>query len=253
MKIIPAIDLKDGKCVRLRQGRMDDETIYAHDPMKVAAKWQESGAGLIHIVDLDGAVGGSPISFNIVKNIANALKIPVQIGGGIRDRATAERYLSLVGVERIILGTVAYKDPDLVKALSKEHPGRIAVGIDAKLGMVATEGWVNVTTKSAVELARDFEDAGVGAIIYTDISRDGMMSGPNIGATMEIAAAISIPVIASGGISSMKDIDAYAEAEKEKKVELEGMIIGKALYTGAIDLRHAVVRAKNLEEDKQSE
>ncbi len=246
MKIIPAIDLKDGKCVRLRQGRMDDETIYAHDPMQVAAKWQECGAGLIHIVDLDGAVGGTAISFNIVKNIVNALSVPVQIGGGIRDRAAAERYLSLAGVKRIILGTVAYKDPDLVRALSKEHPGRIAVGIDAKLGMVATEGWVNVTTKSAVELAMDFEDVGVGAIIYTDISRDGMMSGPNIEATMEIAEAITIPVIASGGISSMKDIDAYAEAEDEKNVKLEGMIIGKALYTGAIDLRHAVVRAKNL-------
>ncbi len=250
MKIIPAIDLKDGKCVRLRQGRMDDETIYAHDPIKVAARWQESGAGLIHIVDLDGAVGGLPTSFNIVKNINNALSVPVQIGGGIRDKATAERYLSLSGVERIILGTVAYKDPDFVKALSMEYPGRVAVGIDAKNGMVATEGWVNVTTKSAVDLAKGFEDAGVSAIIYTDISRDGMMSGPNINATMEIAGAVSIPVIASGGVSSIKDIDAYSVAEKEKAVRLEGIIIGKALYTGDIKLRHAVVRAKKLEEEK---
>jgi phosphoribosylformimino-5-aminoimidazole carboxamide ribotide isomerase len=250
MKIIPAIDLKGGKCVRLKQGRMDDETVYAHDPMQVAAKWQESGAELIHIVDLDGAVGGSPISFNIVKNIGNALKVPLQIGGGIRERATAERYLSLSGVERIILGTVAHSDPGLVKDLSKDYPGRIAVGIDAKDGMVATEGWVNVTKKSAIECAKGFEDVGVGAIIYTDISRDGMMSGPNIAATMEIASAVSIPVIASGGVSSMRDIDAYAEAEKEKKVDLEGMIIGKALYTGAIELRHAVVRARNLQVEK---
>ncbi len=250
MKIIPAIDLKDGKCVRLKQGRMDDETIFAHDPMKVASKWKALGAEIIHIVDLDGAINGIPVSFSIVKDIAISLGLPIQIGGGIRDRDTAGRYLSLDGVERIILGTVAYKDPELVKALSKEYPGRIAVGIDAKEGMVATEGWVNVTTKSAVECAKGFEDAGVGAIIYTDISRDGMMSGPNIAATMEIALAVSIPVIASGGISSMKDIDAYAEAEKDKKVDLEGMIIGKALYTGAIELRHAVVRAKNLEEEK---
>lgn len=251
MKIIPAIDLKNGKCVRLKQGRMEDETVYAFDPLKVAAKWKESGAELIHIVDLDGAVNGIPVSFTIVKDIAISLSVPIQIGGGIRDRAVAESYLSLSGVKRIILGTIALKDPALVKALAKDYPGRIAVGIDAKNGMVATEGWVDVSSTSAVELAKSFEDAGVSAIIYTDISRDGMLSGPNIPQTMEIAASVSIPVIASGGISSLKDINAYDDAERESKVDIEGIIIGKALYSGNIELRHAVVRARSLAAERE--
>jgi phosphoribosylformimino-5-aminoimidazole carboxamide ribotide isomerase len=246
MKIIPAIDLKDGKCVRLKQGRMDDETVYANDPLQVATRWKDNGGEIIHIVDLDGAINGIPVSFEIVKNVATTLGVPIQIGGGIRDRAIAESYLSLDGVKRIILGTVAHKDPAFVKALAKDYPGRVAVGIDAKEGMVATEGWVNVTTTSAVELAKSFEDAGVGAIIYTDIARDGMLSGPNIAQTMEMAAAVSIPVIASGGISSIADIDAYAEAEVESKVDIEGIIIGKALYSGDIELKDAVEAAKRL-------
>ncbi len=250
MKIIPAIDLKDGKCVRLKQGRMDDETIYANDPLEVAARWKDNGGEIIHIVDLDGAVNGIPVSFEIVKGIATSLGVPIQIGGGIRERAIAESYLSLDGVKRIILGTIAIKDPALVKALAKDYPGRVAVGIDAKDGMVATEGWVNVTSTSAVELAKGFEDVGVGAIIYTDIARDGMLSGPNIAQTMEMAAAVSIPVIASGGISSLADIDAYNDAEVASNVDIEGIIIGRALYSGDIDLKQAVMRATRLAEEK---
>ncbi len=237
MLIIPAIDIKDRRCVRLTQGRMDAETVYSNDPKEVALKWQSLGAKLIHLVDLNGAIEGSAKNFDVIKGIIEVIKVPVQIGGGIRDERTAEKYLSLPGVKRIIIGTAAYEDPEFLKGLTRRYPGRIAVGIDAKDGHVAIKGWVTVTDESAVDLAKRLEGAGVSSIIYTDISRDGMLKGPNVEATKEIADSVSIPVIASGGISSKKDIGSY------KGVKIEGIIIGKALYSGDLDLKEAIEAA----------
>ncbi len=240
MIIIPAIDVKDSKCVRLAQGRMDAVTVYSEDPQSIALKWAEGGAELIHIVDLDGAIEGNAKNLGVIKDIVAASPVPVQIGGGIRDLKTAEAYLSLDGVKRIILGTAAHSDPAFLAVLVKEYPGRIAVGIDAKDGLVAIKGWVDVTDQTAMELAKRLEGGGVSCIIYTDISRDGMLTGPNVEATSALAEAISIPVIASGGVSTIKDIESY------KDTELEGIIIGKALYSGDIDLRDAVNTATAL-------
>ncbi len=237
MIILPAIDIKDGRCVRLTQGRMDAETVYSNDPTEVARKWETLGAGIIHLVDLNGAIEGSAMNFDVIKRIKESVSIPVQIGGGIRDERTAAVYLEEVGVKRVIIGTAAYEDPEFLKSLTRRYPGRIAVGIDAKDGRVAIKGWVTVTDERAVTLARRLEGIGVASIIYTDISRDGMLSGPNVEATREMAEAVDIPVIASGGISSIKDIESY------KGVPLEGIIIGKALYAGSIDLKDAVAAA----------
>ncbi len=244
MIIIPAIDLKGGSCVRLKQGRMDDDTVYTEPPAEVAGRWEAGGAGLIHVVDLDGAIGGEPANLSAIKEIISAVNIPIEIGGGIRDRATAEKYLAYPEVKRIILGTIAHEDPEFVKALAGEHPGRIAVGIDAKDGKVATKGWVNVTDVTATELAKAFEDAGVACIIYTDISRDGMLTGPNVGATMNLAEAVKIPVIASGGMSTIDDVKEFKKAELGRGVRLEGIIVGKALYSGSIDLKDAISEAR---------
>ena len=240
MIIIPAIDLKGGRCVRLKQGRMDDDTVYSESPAEVARKWEAGGAGLIHIVDLDGAIEGEPVNLKAIEEIVASVYVPVEVGGGIRDRETALNFLAMKEVKRIILGTVAHEDPGFVRALAKEFPGRVAVGIDAKDGRVATKGWINLTDVSAASLAKDFENAGVAAIIYTDISRDGMLTGPNVEATVELAASVNIPVIASGGMSGIEDIRALKEAEASRGVELEGVIIGKALYSGAIELSRAV-------------
>jgi len=239
MLIIPAIDIKNGQCVRLTQGRMDAVTVYSDDPAEMAVKWESLGARLIHLVDLDGAVEGAAKNYGVVKKIAAAIKAPVQIGGGIRDITVAEKYLLLPNVKRIIIGTAALNDPAFLRHLTKKYPGRIAVGIDAKDGFVAINGWVTVTDKKAVDLARGLEDAGVAAIIYTDISRDGMLRGPNVAATSEMAGAVSIPVIASGGISSAKDVESY------RGVKIEGIIIGKALYTGGVDLKGVVELAES--------
>lgn len=238
MLIIPAIDIKNGQCVRLTQGRMDAVTVYSDDPSEMAVKWESLGARLIHLVDLDGAVEGAAKNYDVVKKIAAAVKVPVQIGGGIRDITSAQKYLYLNNVKRIILGTAALNDPDFLRYLTKRYPGRIAVGIDAKDGFVAINGWITVTDEKAVDLAVSLEDAGVAAIIYTDISRDGMLKGPNVAATSEMAEAVSIPVIASGGISSAKDVESYRD------VKLEGIIIGKALYTGGVDLKGVVELAE---------
>lgn len=240
MIILPAIDIKDGRCVRLTQGRMDAETVYSNDPTEVARKWETLGAGIIHLVDLNGAIEGSAMNFDVIKRIKDSVSIPVQIGGGIRDERTAAVYLEEVGVKRVIIGTAAYEDPEFLKTLTRRYPGRIAVGIDAKDGRVAIKGWVTVTDERAVALAQRLEGIGVASIIYTDISRDGMLSGPNVEATREMAASVDIPVIASGGISSIKDIESY------KGVPLEGIIIGKALYAGSIDLKDAVAAAAAL-------
>lgn len=237
MIIFPAIDIKDKKCVRLSQGKMDKETVYYEDPADVAVKWAEGGAEVIHLVDLNGAVEGGAVNFEVIKRIISSVDVPAQIGGGIRDERTAEKYLELDGVKRIIIGTAAHDNPALVESLTKKHPGRVAVGIDAKDGFVAIKGWVEVTKRKASELAKSLEGQGVACIIYTDISRDGMLMGPNVAATRELAEAIKIPVIASGGITTLKDIEAYSA------VPLEGIIIGKALYAGNFQLSDAIKAA----------
>jgi len=240
MIVIPAIDLKDGKCVRLEQGLMEKDTVFNDDPAAQALEWQRQGGELLHIVDLNGAFAGTPVNRAAIESIVNALTIPTQLGGGVRDLATIEAYLSL-GVGRIILGTAAQRNPELVAEACRLFPGRIVVGIDAKNGMVAVQGWAEVTGIKAVELAKKFECYGVAAIIYTDISRDGMMQGPNLAATRELAESISIPVIASGGVSSLKDIEDLLAIES---AGISGVITGKAIYTGAIKLAEAIALTK---------
>jgi phosphoribosylformimino-5-aminoimidazole carboxamide ribotide isomerase len=241
MIVIPAIDLKEGKCVRLEQGLMERDTVFCDNPAEQALEWQRQGAELLHIVDLDGAFAGEPKNRSAIEAIVAALAIPTQLGGGIRDLATIEAYLVL-GIGRVILGTAAQRNPELVEEACRLFPGRIVVGIDAKNGMVAVQGWAEVTGVTAVELARKLEGFGVAAIIYTDISRDGMMHGPNIAATRELAEAITIPVIASGGVSSLADIENLMAIESSG---VAGAITGKAIYTGAFRLADAVALTKN--------
>ncbi len=236
MIVIPAIDLKDGRCVRLEQGLMEKDTVYHDDPAAQALIWQQQGGELLHIVDLDGAFAGVPKNREAIRAIVGAIDIPSELGGGIRDLATIEAYLEL-GIDRVILGTVAKEKPELVQEACRLFPGRIVVGIDAKEGLVAVRGWADVTEKRATEMAREMEGFGVEAIIYTDIARDGMMQGPNIEATRQLAESIRIPVIASGGVSSLKDIENLLAVESSGVV---GVITGKAIYTGALDLRAAV-------------
>lgn len=240
MIVIPAIDLKGGNCVRLEQGEMHRDTVFSDNPAEQALKWQDAGAELLHLVDLDGAFAGEPRNKGAIEAIIKALRIPAQLGGGIRDIATIEAYLSL-GLSRVIIGTAAQRNPELVVEACKKFPGRIVVGIDAKNGMVAVQGWAELTGITAVDLARKFEDCGVSAIIYTDISRDGMMGGPNLEATKSLAEAISIPVIASGGVSSLKDIENLMAIEQSG---ISGAITGKAIYTGAINLGEAIALTK---------
>ncbi len=234
MIIIPAIDIKDGRCVRLTQGRMDEETVYSNDPAEVAMRWEAAGAQMIHLVDLDGAVEGQAKNLDIIKNIRSSVKCGLQIGGGIRAGRTADDYLSFESVKRIIIGTAAFEDEKFVKHLFKKYPGRVAVGIDAKDGFVAIKGWIKITDMSAIDLAKKVEKLGAACIIYTDISRDGTLLGPNVEATKKMAASVSIPVIASGGISSLKDIESYMGSG------IEGIIVGKALYAGRLDLKEAI-------------
>ena len=240
MIVIPAIDLKEGRCVRLEQGLMEKDTVYSDDPAAQARIWQEQGGELLHIVDLDGAFAGIPRNGEAIRAIVGALDIPTEVGGGIRDLKTIESYLDL-GVSRVILGTVAKENPALVAEACRIFPGKIVVGIDARGGKVAVRGWADVTEKDASEMAREMEGYGVEAIIYTDIARDGMMQGPNIEATRDLAASISIPVIASGGVSRLQDIENLMEIESAGVV---GVITGKAIYTGALDLREAVALTK---------
>jgi phosphoribosylformimino-5-aminoimidazole carboxamide ribotide isomerase len=234
MLIIPAIDLKDGRCVRLLQGRADAVTVYSDRPEDVAKRWQELGAKMIHVVDLDGAFSGTQKNIEGIKNIRRAVSVDIEVGGGIRDMERIEMLLGL-GINRVILGTVAIERPELVKEASRRFPGRIIVGIDAKDGLVAVKGWVEVTSVKAKELALKMEEYGAWGIIYTDISRDGMLTGPNIEAIREMVEAVNIPVIASGGVSSIDDIKRLKEIKG-----LWGVITGKALYTGAIDLKEAI-------------
>ncbi len=237
-EVIPAIDLLDGSCVRLAQGKYEEKTVYGDDPGKVAAGFAAQSIRRLHVVDLDGAKAGRPENREAISSIVAAVgpDIPVQLGGGIRDLATIEDTLAL-GISRVILGTVALRDPGLVRDAAKRFPDQIVVGIDARDGRVAVEGWLDTSEARASELAVQFEDAGVAAIVYTDISRDGMLTGPNLAGTVELAREISIPVIVSGGVSSEADISA---ASREASSGIAGIIVGKALYTGAVDLAAAL-------------
>lgn len=236
MLLIPAIDLKDGKCVRLKLGEMDQATVFNDDPAAQAATFERQGFKYLHIVDLNGAFAGKPVNASAVKAILKAISMPAQLGGGIRDLATVEMWLAK-GIARVILGTVAVRDPALVKAACRAFPGRVAVGIDAKGGKVAVEGWAETSELTAIDLARRFEDAGVSAIIYTDIERDGVLKGLNLPATAELARATAIPVIASGGLASIDDVKALLRPEYRM---LEGAITGRALYDGRIDPAEAL-------------
>jgi phosphoribosylformimino-5-aminoimidazole carboxamide ribotide isomerase len=234
--LFPAIDLKDGKCVRLKQGDMRAATIFNPDPADQAQAFEQQGFSYLHVVDLDGAFAGEPINGGAVESILEAITIPAQLGGGIRDMATIDMWLGK-GIARVILGTVAVRNPALVRQACKAHPGRVAVGIDAKGGKVAVEGWAQSSQITAVELAQRFEDAGVAAIIYTDIERDGILKGLNLQATSELARATHIPVIASGGLASLADIEALLRPEN---ASLAGAITGRALYDGRLDAKAAL-------------
>ncbi|MEO0036407.1 MAG: N-(5-phospho-L-ribosyl-formimino)-5-amino-(5-phosphoribosyl)-4-imidazolecarboxamide isomerase [Pseudomonadota bacterium] len=239
MFLYPAIDLKDGACVRLRLGLMEDATVFNTDPAAQARAFAAAGADWIHVVDLNGAFAGRPVNAAAVEAILAAVTVPVQLGGGIRDLATIAGWLER-GVRRVILGTVALKAPELVREACRLFPGRIAVGIDAKGGKVAVEGWAETSDLAVLDLARRFEDAGVAALIYTDIDRDGVLAGPNVAATRALAEAIGIPVIASGGVSSLDDLRALRQIPR-----LDGVISGRALYDGRIDLAAAVALLKD--------
>lgn len=235
MILYPAIDLKDGQAVRLLRGEMDKATVFNEDPAAQARAFVEAGCDWLHLVDLNGAFAGEPVNAAPVEAILKACDVPAQLGGGIRDMATIEAWLEK-GLARVILGTVAVENPDLVREAAKAFPGKVAVGIDARNGMVATKGWAEETDVQVTDLARSFEYAGVAAIIYTDINRDGAMQGPNIEATADLANAVDIPVIASGGVSSIADLIALRDCG----ADLNGAISGRALYDGAIDLKEAL-------------
>lgn len=236
MLVIPAIDLKDGHAVRLKQGDFNRSTVYSSDPLEVALRWEDAGAGRIHIVDLDGSLAGTPRNREVIRRIAGRIKAPIELGGGIRDLATIESYFD-AGIRFAILGSVALKKPELVEAACAKFPGRIIVGIDARDGMAAVEGWTEATRRTAIELAGRFEQFSLDSIIYTDINRDGMETGVNVEATRKLAEAVKVPIIASGGVAGLRDI---RELRKVEQSGIMGVIIGKALYTGAINLEEAI-------------
>ncbi len=243
MLLIPAIDLKDGKCVRLRQGRMEDETVFSDDPVAMAAQWVEAGARRLHLVDLNGAFEGKPMNGDVVRAIAEAFpELPIQIGGGIRDEETVQSYLD-AGVQYVIIGTKAVNAPLFVNDLCMEFPGHIIVGLDAKDGKVAIDGWSKLSKHDVIDMAKHFEEDGVEAIIYTDIGRDGMMNGVNVEATVKLAQAISIPVIASGGITNMDDVKALCAVAGEG---ITGAITGRAIYEGTLDFAEGQALADKL-------
>jgi phosphoribosylformimino-5-aminoimidazole carboxamide ribotide isomerase len=236
MIVIPAVDIKNGKCVRLSQGRMDAETVFSDDPAAMARKWDALGADLVHVIDLDGAIQKRPRNAEAIRDILTAVRAHVQVGGGIRDLKTIEDYLQM-GVYRIIIGTEAVRNPQYVKEACRLFPGRIVVGIDARNGLVAIEGWTETTGTRAVDLALQLEDQGVAAINFTDIHRDGMQTGPNIEETRKLAETISIPVVASGGVSTLQDIRNLLPLEP---LGVTGVITGKALYAGSLNLAEAI-------------
>lgn len=240
MILFPAIDLKEGRCVRLVQGDMSRATVFNDNPAEQAATFEAQGFSWLHVVDLDGAFAGKPVNAGAVEGILSRLSIPVQLGGGIRNLATVEGWLEK-GVARVIIGTAAVRDPDFVREAARRFPGRVAVGIDARDGLVAVEGWAETSELSAQELGRRFEDAGVAAIVYTDIARDGLVQGLNIDGTLALARAVGIPVIASGGLGSIRDIERLLEPDC---AILEGAITGRALYDGRLDPREAIALLK---------
>ena len=237
LTLYPAIDLKNGQCVRLRRGAMDDATVYSSDPAAQAGAWQQAGFTWLHVVDLNGAFAGRPVNGEAVGAILDAVDIPVQLGGGIRDMAGIEAWLA-AGVRRVILGSAAVKNPALVRDACRAFPGRIVVGIDARDGRVATEGWAETSSIKALDLALSFEDAGVAAIVYTDIGRDGMLSGLNLPETVALAARLATPVIASGGVGGLQDLAALQRAAAGTRIE--GVIVGRALYDGRVDAAAAL-------------
>lgn len=243
MLLIPAIDLKDGKCVRLRQGEMNDVTVFSDNPVEVAQRWYDAGARRLHMVDLDGATSGKPENAGVIHEVVEALPdMDIQIGGGIRDEDTIETYLE-AGVRYVILGTKAVNAPHFVGDVCVEFPGHIIVGLDARNGKVATDGWSKLSHHDVVDIAKHFEQDGVEAIIFTDIGRDGMMQGLNLESTVELASAVTIPVFASGGVTNMSDIESLCAVEEEG---LQGVIIGRAIYEGTLDFKAAMVRAAEL-------
>lgn len=232
MLLIPAIDLKDGKCVRLRQGRMEDSTVFSDDPVAMAGRWVEAGARRLHLVDLNGAFDGRPVNGDVIRAIASAYPdIPIQVGGGIRDEETVQAYLD-IGVQYVIIGTKAVSAPHFINDLCIEFPGHVIVGLDAKEGKVAIDGWSKLSKHDVIDLAKHFEQDGVVAIVYTDIGRDGMMSGVNIEATVKLARSVKIPIIASGGITNLDDIRALCAVADEG---ITGAITGRAIYEGTLD------------------
>ncbi|HSH29326.1 MAG TPA: 1-(5-phosphoribosyl)-5-[(5-phosphoribosylamino)methylideneamino]imidazole-4-carboxamide isomerase [Thiohalobacter sp.] len=236
MLLIPAIDLKDGQCVRLRQGRMEDATVFSEDPVEVAQRWVDAGARRLHLVDLNGAFAGQPVNAGVIRRIAERFpEVPIQVGGGIRDEDTVQTYLD-AGVQYVIIGTRAVSTPHFINDLCMEFPGHIIVGLDARDGKVAIDGWSKLSNHDVIDMAQRFERDGVEAIVYTDISRDGMMEGVNIDATIKLAQSITIPVIASGGVTNLDDIQRLCAVAEEG---IMGAIIGRALYEGTLDLTEA--------------
>lgn len=241
LNLYPAIDLKNGECVRLQQGDMARVTVFNADPAAQAKQWEDAGFRYLHLVDLDGAFAGKPANASAVKAIRQAVRLPIQLGGGIRDEVTIESWLE-AGISRVILGTVAVRNPDLVKAAAKRWPGRVVVGIDARSGRVAVEGWAEASDLDAIDLAKKFVDAGVAAIVYTDIDRDGLLKGVNVAATAAMARAVPIPVIASGGLAGIEDLVALKH-EAANGAAIDGAILGRALYDGRIDPAAALKEA----------
>ncbi len=239
MIIFPAIDIRGGRCVRLFQGRADRETVYGHDPAAMGQRWQAAGAAWLHVVDLDGAFGARPQNFEVIRKLRRAVTIPIQLGGGLRSLDTLAAYVDL-GIDRLILGTAILKDPEVVTQACQAYPGRIALGLDAKEGLLAVEGWTETTQRTAAEVARELAPLSPAAIIYTDISRDGVKRGVNVEATRNLARATDIPVIASGGVSSLEDIKALLPLEP---LGVIGVITGRALYDGNLDLKEAILAA----------
>jgi phosphoribosylformimino-5-aminoimidazole carboxamide ribotide isomerase len=237
MRVIPAIDLRGGLCVRLRQGDYDRETVFGDDPAATAARWEAEGATLIHLVDLDGARDGRPVNVESVERIIRRISVPCQLGGGVRDQMTIATWLD-AGVERVIVGTQALRDPDWFGAMIRAYPGRLVLGLDAREGKVATDGWVETSTVCAAALARRFNDLPLAAIVYTDIARDGTLEGPNLTATLALAEHVSLPVIASGGVGCLEDLERLAN------LPLAGCIVGRALYEGRFSLGEAIARVE---------
>jgi phosphoribosylformimino-5-aminoimidazole carboxamide ribotide isomerase len=240
MLIFPAVDIRGGKCVRLRQGRAEAETVFSHDPVAMGLKWQAAGASWLHVVDLDGAFSSRPQNLEVIRRLRQALTIPMELGGGIRTLETVAAYIDL-GIDRLILGTAVLKDPDLVARTCQTYPGRIAIGLDARDGFLSVEGWTETSPKTALEVAQTLVELKPAALIYTDIARDGVKRGVNVEATRALAQAIDLPVIASGGVSSLSDIEALLPLEP---LGVVGVIVGRALYDGSLDLAAAIKLAQ---------